>query len=98
VSAESGRAHVVPQLTDLEARILGFERDWAARLGGRETAIRDEFGVSAARYYQILNTLLDSPLALQHDPLLVRRLQRLRETRRRARARTFGTETQDDTD
>lgn len=85
-------------LSDFEIRMLHFEQEWAARLGGRETAIREAFGVSVARYYQMLNTLIDSPLALRHDPLLVRRLQRLRETRRQARARTFRTDTQDFTD
>lgn len=96
---ESGRARKSePHLTELELRILGFEREWASRLGNRETAIRAEFGVSAARYYQLLYALVDSPLALRHDPLLIRRLQRLREARRRARARTFRTDTQDFSD
>jgi hypothetical protein len=86
------------QLDDAELRVLDFERAWTDRVGNREAAIRSEFGVSPARYYQMLYALLESPLAVRHDPLLVRRLQRLRDARRRARARTFLTETQDRTD
>lgn len=76
-------------LDETQTRLLEFERAWADRVGNREAAIRAEFGVSPARYYQMLYALIDSPIALRHDPLLVRRLQRLRETRRRARARPF---------
>lgn len=84
-----------PELTELEARILQFERDWAGRIGGREAAIRSAFSVPPARYYQLLYALIDSPRALRSDPLLVRRLQRLRESRRRARARVVRTDGQD---
>jgi IS4 transposase len=80
------------ELDDTELRVLAFERAWADRVGNREAAIRSEFGVSSARYYQMLYALLDSPIAVRHDPLLVRRLQRLRESRRRARARPFTTD------
>ena len=79
-------------LDDTELRVLAFERAWADRVGNREAAIRSEFGVSSARYYQMLYALIDSPIAVRHDPLLVRRLQRLRESRRRARARPFTTD------
>jgi IS4 transposase len=81
------------QLDETERRLLEFERAWADRVGNREAAIRSEFGVSSARYYQMLYALLDSPIAVRHDPLLVRRLQRLRESRRRARTRPFSTDT-----
>ena len=80
-------------LDDTELRVLAFERAWADRVGNREAAIRSEFGVSSARYYQMLYALIDSPIAVRHDPLLVRRLQRLRESRRRARTRPFSTDT-----
>jgi hypothetical protein len=77
-------------LTDTETRMLDFERVWAERVGAKDAAIRAEFSVSAARYYQMLYALIDSPVALRTDPLLVRRLQRLRDARTRARAaRTF---------
>jgi hypothetical protein len=95
-------APVETALTDLDLRLLGFERDWAARVGAKEAAIRSEFGLPAARYYQMLYVLIDSPAALRHDPLLVRRLQRLRDARTRSRAaRSFRAEaptTQDMTD
>lgn len=80
------------ELDETELRVLAFEREWADRVGNREAAIRSQFGVSPARYYQMLYALLESPLAVRHDPLLVRRLQRLRDSRRRARARTFSSD------
>ena len=49
-----------------------------APAGAKETAIRDRFGLSPTRYYQVLNALVDRPAALAADPLLVRRLRRLR--------------------
>jgi hypothetical protein len=75
-------------LTDREQQILAFERKWWKHAGSKEQAIRDQFGVSATRYYQVLNALLDNPAALAADPVLVKRLRRLRATR--ARARTGG--------
>ena len=81
------------QLDELALRVLEFERVWAARVGAKEAAIRSEFSIPAARYYQMLYALIDSPVALRSDPLLVRRLQRLRDVRARARAaRTFRTD------
>jgi hypothetical protein len=95
-------ASVVTALTELDLRLLAFERGWGARVGAKEAAIREEFGLPAARYYQMLNVLIDSPAALRQDPLLVRRLQRLRDGRTRSRAaRSFRAEaptTQDTTD
>ena len=71
-------------LTERWQDILDFERSWPARLA-KEAAVRRHFGVSAARYYQALNRLIDRPEALRYDPVLVRRLRRLRESRRSAR-------------
>ncbi|MFN2590362.1 MAG: DUF3263 domain-containing protein [Actinomycetota bacterium] len=65
--------------------ILDFEREWWRGSMSKESAIRQRFGISPARYHQFLNRLLDRPEALQHDPMLVRRLRRLREARRRKR-------------
>lgn len=80
-------------LDEIETRMLEFERSWASRVGAKDAAIRAEFSVPAARYYQMLYALIDSPEALRSDPLLVRRLQRLRDARVRARAaRTFRTD------
>jgi len=75
-----------PQLTERERDILGFERQWWRHAGAKEQAIRDQFGLSSTRYYQAVNALLDNPAALVHDPVLVRRLRRLRATRARARS------------
>jgi hypothetical protein len=78
------------ELDELALRVLDFERAWASRIGPKDAAIRSEFSIPAARYYQMLYALIDSPAALRSDPLLVRRLQRLRDARSRARAaRTF---------
>jgi hypothetical protein len=75
------------QLTEREREILAFEGKWWKHAGSKEQAIRDSFGVSSTRYYQLLNGLLDNPAALAHDPVLIGRLRRLRATRARARGR-----------
>ncbi len=72
-------------LTDRDRAILDFERSWWAEPGVKETAILERFELSASRYYQILSELLDDAEAMQYDPLLVRRLRRMRDTRRRVR-------------
>jgi hypothetical protein len=69
-----------------DADILAFERQWWKFAGAKEQAIRDRFGMSATRYYQVLNALIDKPEALAQDPLLVKRLRRLRATRQRNRS------------
>jgi len=74
-------------LTERDVAVLTFERQWWRHAGAKEQGIRAEFGLSAARYYQVLGALVDSPLALAHDPMLVKRLQRLRDARAEARAR-----------
>lgn len=73
-------------LTERELRILEFERQWWRQPGSKEQAIRDRFELSATRYYQLLNALIDNPDAMAHDPVLVKRLRRLRASRRRSRA------------
>jgi uncharacterized protein DUF3263 len=65
--------------------ILDFERDWWQSPVSKEAAIRQRFEISPARYHQLLNRLIKRPEALQYDPMLVRRLKRLREVRRRKR-------------
>ncbi|WP_244857556.1 DUF3263 domain-containing protein [Agromyces archimandritae] len=74
-------------LDDRSARILEFERRAWQHPGVKDEAIRDEFGLSSARYYQVLGALLDEPAALRHDPILIHRLQRMRDDRRAARDR-----------
>jgi hypothetical protein len=73
-------------LDERDLALLAFERDWEHRRGSKDAEIRSRFGVPTARYYQMLYSLLDSPAALAHDPLLVRRLLRLRERSVTARA------------
>lgn len=72
-------------LTERERSILDFERGWWSEPGPKEDAIRARFGLSPTRYYRILNSLLESPDAEAYDPLVVRRLRRDRQERRRAR-------------
>ena len=72
-------------LTDLERRILEFERNWWRFAGAKESAIKELFDLSAPRYYQILNDLIDRQEALEASPMLVKRLRRLREARTNAR-------------
>src|SRR4051812_33782484 len=89
-AAEPGTGAVVdetPGLTDREREILAFESRWWKYAGSKEQAIRDTFSLSSTRYYQLLNALLDNPAALEHDPVLVGRLRRLRSTRARTRRR-----------
>lgn len=71
--------------------LLDFERDWAAYEGGKNAAIRERFGFTPARYYQLLTRLIDSPEAAVYDPLTVRRLLRRRDERQARRtARSLG--------
>lgn len=80
-----------PALTEREEAILAFERQWWKYAGAKEQAIRELFDMSATRYYQVLNALLDRPEAMAFDPMLVKRLRRLRAARQRARsARRLG--------
>jgi hypothetical protein len=82
-----------PQLSERDQEILAFERQWWKYAGAKEQAVRELFDMSATRYYQVLNALIDRPEALQHDPMLVKRLRRLRSARQRARsARRLGSE------
>jgi hypothetical protein len=79
-------------LSPRDQAILDFERSWWTESGPKESAIRQRFALSPTRYYRVLNDLLDEPEALVYDPLVVRRLRRLRDRRRRARyeGRTAG--------
>ena len=78
-------------LTEREVEVLSFERQWWKYAGAKEAAIRELFDMSATRYYQVLNALIDKPEALVADPMLVKRLRRLRSTRQRSRsARRLG--------
>lgn len=72
-------------LSDRDVRVLVFEREWWRSGGAKEASIRSEFGLGVTEYYQVLNALLDTEAALARDPLLVRRLRRMRDSRQRAR-------------
>ncbi|MGW5556409.1 DUF3263 domain-containing protein [Micromonospora sp. NPDC003944] len=76
-----------PGLTERERAILAFEQQWWRHAGAKEQAVRDTFGISSTRYYQLLNGLLDNPAALAADPVLISRLRRLRSSRARNRRR-----------
>jgi len=79
------------ELSDRDREIIAFERQWWKYAGAKEQAVRELFDMSAARYYQVLNTLIDNPVALEADPMLIKRLYRLRASRQRARsARRLG--------
>ena len=91
--ALSGAQPVTGELSERDQEILAFERQWWKYAGAKEQAVRDLFDMSATRYYQVLNALLDRPEALAFDPMLVKRLRRLRTSRQRARsARRLGIE------
>lgn len=76
---------VTDELSDRERGILALERLFWAHAGAKEQAIRDRFDLSATQFYQQLNRLIDTEAALAHDPLLVKRLRRLRAGRQRTR-------------
>jgi hypothetical protein len=79
------------ELSERDREIIAFERQWWKYAGAKEQAIRELFDMSATRYYQVLNSLIDSPAALEADPMLIKRLRRLRASRQRARsARRLG--------
>lgn len=73
-------------LTDRDRALLDFEAEWRRHAGAKEEAIRAEFGMPPARYYQLLGRLIDTAEAQEHDPMLVKRLRRLRDASRHSRA------------
>ena len=78
-------------LSERDASILSFERQWWKYAGAKESAIRELFDMNSTRYYQVLNALIDTPEALAADPMLVKRLRRMRSSRQRERsARRLG--------
>ena len=74
-------------LGERERGVLAFERQWWRHAGAKEEAIRRQFGVGPTAYYQLLSRLIDDPAAIAYDPMLVKRLQRQRASRRRQRSR-----------
>ncbi|MGP7960165.1 DUF3263 domain-containing protein [Sanguibacter sp. A247] len=91
--AEPGSDERPSGLSERDEKILAFERQWWKYAGAKEQAVRELFDLPATRYYQVLNALIDTPEALAFDPMLVKRLRRLRSSRHRARSqRRLGTE------
>ncbi|HEU4480828.1 MAG TPA: DUF3263 domain-containing protein [Actinomycetota bacterium] len=81
------------ELSERDIAILDFERSWWKHAGVKEQAIKERFEMSATRYYQVLSELIERPAAMAHDPILVKRLKRLRMYRQKQRvARLLGAE------
>lgn len=74
------------ELSERDREILDFERQWFKYAGAKEAAIRERFDMSATRYYQVVNELIDRPEAMEYDGQLVARLRRIRDTRRAQRS------------
>ncbi|MCY4164030.1 MAG: DUF3263 domain-containing protein [bacterium] len=72
-------------LTNRDKLILDFERTWWQQTGSKEAAIRKHLELSTTRYYQILSELLEDANAMAYDPLVVRRLRKMRDNRRRSK-------------
>ncbi|MFD8921086.1 DUF3263 domain-containing protein [Streptomyces sp. NPDC059569] len=72
-------------LSKRDRAVLAMERRGWPGPGAKERAIREGLGLSPTRYYQLLGALLDDPLALEHDPVTVNRLRRIRDEKRRRR-------------
>ena len=81
----------MPALSEHDMRLLAFERGTWRTAGAKEQAISEVLGISATRYYQLLNELIDSPEALKFDPVLVKRLRAQRARRQRMRSPRPGT-------
>ncbi len=78
-----------PDLSELEVKILDFERQWWRYAGAKESSIKELFNLTPPTYYQLLNNLIDRQAALLSQPMLVKRLRRLREARTEARSAGF---------
>ena len=78
-------------LSDQDMRVLRFERTTWRTVGAKEQAIAEVLGLTATRYYQVLNELIDTPEALKFDPVLVKRLRARRARRQKIRSSQPGT-------
>lgn len=84
MSENEAATHPATGLSERDSAILDFEREWTRHVGAKEEAISSQFHVSTARYYQMLNTVIDTPAAVRYDPMLVSRLRRNRDNRNRS--------------
>ena len=73
-------------LSERDRAVLGFERQWWKYSGAKEAAIRELFDMSATRYYQLINSLINTPEAMEFDPMMVKRLRRMRSSRQASRS------------
>lgn len=76
----------VDTLTERDRAVLDLEAQRFDTPGGKEQAIRNQLDITPVRYYQRLNQLLDTEAALAAHPMMVNRLRRLRDARRRRSA------------
>ncbi|HEX6581674.1 MAG TPA: DUF3263 domain-containing protein [Actinomycetota bacterium] len=72
-------------LDERSREVLDFEREAWKLTVPKQRAIRERFGFSPSRYHQLLHRIIDRPEAVAYDPMLVRRLRRVRAVRRRFR-------------
>ena len=84
MSENETASHPTTGLSERDSAILDFERQWTRHVGAKEEAISSQFRVSSARYYQMLNAVIDTAAAVRYDPMLVSRLRRTRDNRKRA--------------
>ena len=68
-------------LSEFEIKMLDFERTWWRHAGAKESSIKELFNLTPPAYYQLLNNLIDRSEALLAEPILVKRLRRLRDSR-----------------
>lgn len=64
----SDGVEIAAGLSRREHDILAFERQWWKYAGSKEDAIKELFGMSATRYYQVLNALVDRQEAPGRGP------------------------------
>ena len=74
-------------LANQARRILDFETLHGTHTGRKQLAIQDELGIRPARYYQLLNRIID---ALAAYPMLINRLRRIRDESRTEQRRRHG--------
>ena len=77
---------VAAGLSELEIKLLEFENNWWRHAGSKESAIKELFNLTPPAYYQLLNNLIDRQEAIMAQPILVKRLRRIRDARTTARS------------
>lgn len=62
------------------AELLDFEADHPNHTGSKEIRIRDELGITPARYYQLLHRAADTKEGQAHNPATARAIRARRVT------------------